>query len=237
MRMMIILLSVKRVEAMSSWRGRPQALGDNSPMGHSKAVKAESHDRIVKTAADLFRELGIDGISVADLMQHAGLTHGGFYRHFGSRDELVAAAVERALADGGVVANAIVAHPGSTIAALVDAYLSLAHRDNLATGCAVTALANDVARSGARARRAYTAQVDRYVALIAQLIAHLPQKQRRAAALAALATLVGAVAMARAVNDDKLSREILKAAADELKSRLGAGNLSRKPSRPAAPAR
>jgi TetR/AcrR family transcriptional repressor of nem operon len=189
-------------------------------MGHSKAVKAESHDRIVKTAADLFRELGLDGISVADLMQHAGLTHGGFYRHFGSREELVVAAVERALADGSAVADAIAANPRSTIAALVDAYLSLAHRDNLASGCAVTALANDVARSDERTRLAYTAQVDRYVVLIVKLIAHLPQKKRRSAALAALATLVGAVAMARAVNDDKLSREILKSSADELKARL-----------------
>ena len=189
-------------------------------MGYSKADKAESHERIVRIAADRFRELGIDGMSVADLMQHAGLTHGGFYRHFSSREELVAEAVERALADGSAVADAVAAHPGSTIGALVDAYLSSVHRDNVAAGCAVTSLANDVARSSERTRSAYTAQVDRYVVLIVQLIQHLPQKQRRASALAALATLVGAVAMSRAVNDDKVSREILKAAADELKVRL-----------------
>jgi TetR/AcrR family transcriptional repressor of nem operon len=153
-------------------------------------------------------------------MKHAGLTHGGFYRHFSSREELVAEAVERALADGSAVADAVAANPGSTIGALVDAYLSSVHRDNVALGCAVTALANDVARSSERTRSAYTAQVDRYVVLIVKLIQHLPQKQRRASALAALATLVGAVAMARAVNDDKVSREILKAAADELKGRL-----------------
>ena len=190
-------------------------------MGHSKAEKAESHDRIVKTAANLFRELGVDGISVADLMQCAGLTHGGFYRHFGSRDELVAEAVERALADGSAAVDAVAASSRFGFNALVDAYLSLAHRDNLAFGCAVTALANDVARSSDRTRSVYTAQVEHYVALLARLIEHLPQKRRRAAALSALATLVGAVAMARAVNDDKLSRAILLAAADELKSRMG----------------
>lgn len=189
-------------------------------MGHSRADKADSHERIVQAAADRFRALGLEGIGVAELMQHAGLTHGGFYRHFGSRDELVAEAVERALADGSAVADAVAADPRSTIGALVDAYLSPAHRDHVASGCAVTALANDVARSGERTRAAYTAQVDRYVALIAQLIQHLPRKRRRSAALAALATLVGAVAMARAVNDDRVSREILKAAADELKARL-----------------
>ena len=195
--------------------------GDNVPMGHSRADKAQSHDRIVQTAADRFRELGVDGISVADLMQCAGLTHGGFYRHFGSRDDLVAEAVGRALADGGAVTDAVVAGPRSTIATLVDAYLSLAHRDNLATGCAVTALANDVARSNERTRTAYTAQVGRYVKLIARLIEHVPQKKRKSAAQAALATLVGAVAIARAVNDDKTSREILKSAADALKAQLG----------------
>ena len=189
-------------------------------MGHSRADKAESHDRIVKVAADLFRELGIDGISVADLMKCAGLTHGGFYRHFESRDELVGEAVERALREGGAVTDAIAASPRATIGALIDAYLSLAHRDNLPTGCAVTGLANDVARSGERARSAYSKQVNRYIELIGALTGHIPQKKRRAHAVAALATLVGAVAMARAVNDEKLSREILKSAADELKACL-----------------
>ncbi len=189
-------------------------------MGHSKADKAESHERIVKVAAGVFRELGIDGISVADLMQSAGLTNGGFYRHFESRDELVAEAVERALKDGSAVADAIAANPRSTIATVVDAYLSVAHRDNVASGCAVTALANDAARSTDRVRSAYSLQVGRYVSLIMRLIAHMPQKKRRSAALAALATLVGAVSMARAVNDDTLSREILKSAADDLKARL-----------------
>jgi TetR/AcrR family transcriptional repressor of nem operon len=196
-------------------------VGDNPSMGYSKAEKAESHDRIVKTAANLFRELGVDGIGLADLMQHAGLTHGGFYRHFGSRDDLVAEAVRCALADGSAAVDAVTANSRCGFSALVDAYLSLAHRDNLASSCAVTALANDVARSGERARSAYTAQVEHYAALLARLIERLPRKRRGAAALSALATLVGAVAMARAVNDDKLSRAILKAAADDLKSRMG----------------
>jgi TetR/AcrR family transcriptional repressor of nem operon len=190
-------------------------------MGHSKADKTESHERIVATAAGLFRELGVEGISVADLMQSAGLTHGGFYRHFESRDELVGEAVERALAEGSAAANAIASRPKASFADLVDAYLSVAHRDNLATSCAVTTLAGEVARSGARTRTAYTRQVREYVALFAGLLAHLPEKTRRAGALEALTTLVGAVSMARAVNDDKLSREILKNAGEALKARYG----------------
>ncbi|HEY4240452.1 MAG TPA: TetR/AcrR family transcriptional regulator [Kofleriaceae bacterium] len=168
----------------------------------------------------MFRERGLDGVGLAELMERANLTHGGFYRHFTSRDALITEAVEAALADGSAIANAIASHPKSTIGPLIDAYSSLAHRDHVAASCAVTTLANDVARSNENTRTAYTTQVERYIALIERLVAHLPLKKRRAAAVAALATLVGAVSMARAVNDPTLSREILKSAADTLKKQL-----------------
>jgi len=193
-------------------------------MGHSKAQKEKSHQRIVKTAAARFRERGVDGIGVAELMKEADLTHGGFYGHFDSREQLVAEAVECALRDGGEAVAAIAStkqSPAAVLRLLVDAYLSLAHRDGLATSCAVTSMANDVARSNARARAAYTKQVGVYLELLAKLIATDKRKSRRAKAITALATLVGAVSMARAVNDEKLSRELLKSAADELKAQLG----------------
>jgi len=103
---------------------------------------------------------------------------------------------------------------------LIDAYLSVTHRDGLATSCAVTTLASDVARSSDRARSAYSRQVSIYLELLARLIARTTPKSRRAKAIAALSTLVGAVSIARAVNNDKLSREILKSAAHELKAVL-----------------
>jgi TetR/AcrR family transcriptional repressor of nem operon len=136
----------------------------------------------------------------------------------------VAEAIECALRDGGEAVAAIASTkrpPAVVLGLLVDAYLSLAHRDGLATSCAVTTMANDVARSNARARSAYTKQVGIYLELLAKLIATDKRKSRRAKAIAALATLVGAVSMARAVNDEKLSRELLKSAADELKAQLG----------------
>ncbi|WP_269759358.1 TetR/AcrR family transcriptional regulator [Variovorax sp. E3] len=193
-------------------------------MGHSRANKEQSHARIVQTASARFREAGVEGVGVADLMKDAGLTHGGFYRHFASRDELVAEAVECALSDGGRAVEAVAASKASrqTVAgALVDAYLSTAHRDGLATSCAVTTLAGDVARSNERARTAYTRQVETYLDLLANLAAEEKSKAKRAKAIAALSSLVGAVSLSRAVNDEKLSREILKAAADELKALLG----------------
>lgn len=177
----------------------------------------------MKTAAARFREAGVDGLGVADLMKEAGLTQGGFYRHFASRDELVAEAVECALHDGGQavagIANSKMGRK-AVFAALVDAYLSLAHRDGLATSCAVTTMANDVARSNRRARSAYTRQVAIYLEVFGKLIAGEKKKSKRVKAIAALSTLVGAVAMSRAVNDEKLSREILTSAADELKASL-----------------
>ena len=189
-------------------------------MGHSQAQKAESHDRIVQTAAARFRELGVDGVGLADLMREAGLTHGGFYRHFASRDDLVAEAIDCALQDGGRAVETVANSRQLTIAALVDIYLSAAHRDDLATSCAVTTLAADVARSNDRARSAYNRQVGVYLELITRLIVGDKQKSRRRA-IAALSTLVGAVSMARAVNDERLSREILRSAAEELKAQLG----------------
>jgi TetR/AcrR family transcriptional repressor of nem operon len=193
-------------------------------MGSSKADKEKSHERIVRAAAARFRERGVDGIGLAELMKEADLTHGGFYGHFDSREELVAEAIECALRDGGAAVGSAVGgnqSRGTTLRLLVDAYLSLAHRDGLATSCAVTTMANDVARSNARARSAYTKQVGIYLELLTKLIATDKRKSRRAKAITALATLVGAVSMARAVNDEKLSRELLKSAADELKAQLG----------------
>jgi len=183
-------------------------------VGSSQADKAASHERIVKAAAARIRRDGVEGLGVADLMREAGLTHGGFYRHFGSRDDLVAQAVEAALAHGSRRAEAAARHEGGpeALAVIIDAYLSPLHRDKPETGCAVAALPADIARSSPRARAAYTAQVRRYLDLFADLEPvgdpddpHL-----------ILATLVGALALARAVDDPVLSDEILERAARAL---------------------
>ena len=99
-------------------------------MGSSQADKAASHDRIVNIAAARMRRNGINGVGVAELMQEAGLTHGGFYRHFKSRDDLVGAAVERALAQGSARTMDAAGQGGRrAFEAIVDDYLSPAHRD------------------------------------------------------------------------------------------------------------
>jgi len=190
-------------------------------MGHSQSDKAESHDRIVQAAATRVRESGVAGVGVADLMKEAGLTHGGFYRHFASREDLVAEAIERALQDGARAIEAVAKRNDPRLATVVDGYLSTAHRDGLAASCAITTLAADVARGDDRSRSAYVRQIAVYLDLLARLVAGETSGAKRAKAITALSTLVGALSMARAVNDETLSREILKSAADELKAWLG----------------
>jgi TetR/AcrR family transcriptional regulator, transcriptional repressor for nem operon len=186
-------------------------------MGHSREDKARSHQRIVEIAARRFRESGTTGPGVAELMQEAGLTHGGFYKHFGSRDDLVAEAVQRALVENDGVLTELLAEADDPLVAFVDWYASAEHRDGPGSGCAVVALGADVPRSDPRVRAAYSAQVQRYLARLESLLGD----RRRAAA--ALGTLVGSVLVARAVGPGALSDEILAAARDAVTTSAGAG--------------
>jgi TetR/AcrR family transcriptional regulator, transcriptional repressor for nem operon len=190
-------------------------------MGSSQADKAASHERIVTAAAARVRRDGVAGISVAELMSEAGLTHGGFYRHFASRDELIAEAVEAALAHGSRRTDAA-AELGGILAltAIIDGYLSQLHRDKPESGCAVAALPSDVARGDQRTRDAYTAQVQRYLDLLDALLPEDDRGVRRDDALLTLAALVGAVSLARAVADGELSDEILAGTAHALRRQL-----------------
>ena len=190
-----------------------------SDMGHSQSSKAKSRERILEAASRRFRGEGVDRVGVADLMKSAGLTQGGFYKHFASRAALVDESVERALSDGSAIANAIANDPKATLGRLVDGYLSLRHRDDLAHSCAVTTMAGDVARSTEGARDAYTRQVGAYVELLKGLLERAGANGTDDEALATLSTMVGALSMARAVSDEKLSRKILSAAAASVKRR------------------
>jgi TetR/AcrR family transcriptional repressor of nem operon len=183
-------------------------------MGSSQADKAASHERIVTAASRRIRRDGIDNVSVSELMNEAGLTHGGFYRHFDSRDELVAEAIAAALAQGSrrVDAASERGQP-ATLAAIVDGYLTPQHRDKPETGCAVAALPTDIARADARARAAYSRQVRSYIELLTELT---PAGDADEAQLI-LAALVGALVLARAVDDRALSDEILSSVARALR--------------------
>ena len=182
-------------------------------MGSSQADKTASHRRIVKAASRGIRREGIDNVSVAELMNQAGLTHGGFYRHFDSRDELVAEALTEALAQGSERFKASAELGGhAALATIIDGYLSRLHRDKPETGCAVAALPTDVARTDASCRAAYSRQVRSYLDLLTGLT---PTGDPDEAHLI-LAALVGAIVLARAVDDEALSDEILERVARAL---------------------
>ncbi|HEX4344013.1 MAG TPA: TetR/AcrR family transcriptional regulator [Solirubrobacteraceae bacterium] len=185
-------------------------------MGRSKEDKAASHERIVEVAAARIRESGTVAPGVAEIMQAAGLTHGGFYKHFASRDDLVAAAVDRALADGEDAMATITADADDPLAAFVDWYASSAHRDDPAHGCAVAALGCDVPRAEDRVRAAYRAQVQRYIAHLEQLLGGDEDCRRRA--IVAVSALVGGLLIARAIDDEALSEEILRDVRDAVKA-------------------
>ena len=189
-------------------------------MARSQADKDASHRRIVKAAAAQVRRDGVDAVRVSELMHEAGLTHGGFYRHFDSREDLIDEAIDAALTDGSRQADTEGSlDPGAELAQIIDGYVSKAHRDNPQVGCAVAALPADVSRCGSRARRAYSRQVRRYVDRLVGLIRQPEPDTKRDEAILTLSALVGAVAMARAVDDPELSDEILTRTANALHRR------------------
>jgi TetR/AcrR family transcriptional regulator, transcriptional repressor for nem operon len=191
-------------------------------MGHSRAEKAETHERIVSLASKRFREKGLTGIGIAELMKEAGLTVGGFYKHFGSRDDLVAEALGSAQGPWKRLMDAAASGgPPVTYDSLIDSYLSESHRNDPGRGCAVGALAGDVARSDKRTRALVTKLISERVEWLANSIRETGEEDKRAARSRSIMTycaVVGAITMARAVSDEKLSREILDTAAQLLKN-------------------
>ena len=180
-------------------------------MGYSKSDKAETHTRIVKVAAKRFRERGLEGIGVADVMKEAGVTVGGFYKHFGSRDELVVEALATAFKDLDVWEE----HTPD-MAHLLQNYLTEAHRDAPGTGCAMGALLGDMTRGSKSARALYTERVKRSPAFFGSLLPSSQRSDKRGRALLILTALLGALNLSRAVSDANLSREILHGVREEL---------------------
>ena len=191
--------------------------------------KANTHERLVAAAASRFKERGIDGISLADLMQELELTHGGFYKHFGSRDELVAEALDLALRQSGeTMRGHLFDGDEADLPGFVDFYLNEAHRDGRAGGCAVAALAGDAPRKSAAVQAQFREQMERNLGILsAALEPSVPAAEARATAMLMLSSLHGALMMARAAGDSPLSREILRT----LRARISALGGSEKKTR------
>jgi TetR/AcrR family transcriptional regulator, transcriptional repressor for nem operon len=183
----------------------------------SREQAAENRERIVQVAAKLFRERGFDGIGVADLMKAAGLTHGGFYGHFTSKEDLAAEASGRALEETlQYWSTAIEKTPDEAFQKIIDRYLSEGHRDAPGRGCLVAALGSDVGRQARPVRRVVTDGINAFIGQLMQLVPGKTKAVRRRQALTDFAAMVGAVTIARAVDDPALSKDVLDAVASSL---------------------
>jgi TetR/AcrR family transcriptional repressor of nem operon len=183
----------------------------------SREQAAENRERIVQVAAKLFRERGFDGIGVADLMKAAGLTHGGFYGHFASKEDLAAEACARALDQSLQRWSAETGKaPDDAFSKIVNSYLSETHRDGPGSGCLVAALGSDLGRQARPIRRVLTEGVHALVGVLMRLVPGKSKAARRRQALSDFAAMVGAVTIARAVDDPELSKDVLDAVASSL---------------------
>jgi TetR/AcrR family transcriptional repressor of nem operon len=185
-------------------------------MRYSREHKQETHDRIVRKASVRLREKGAHGIGVADLMKEAGLTHGGFYAHFDSREALVIEAfgyaMDRSMEHWRKITDEV--SPEKRLMLIAEAYLSALHRDNPGHGCSIPALGAEIARESPKARKAFAGKLDEMIELLADYIPNLPRKAARKQAIATLATMAGTMLLARIAGSSELSDEVLKAGRD-----------------------
>lgn len=181
----------------------------------SREEAAATRERILEVAGTLFREHGFDGIGVADIMKQAGLTHGGFYGHFASKDDLAAEITGRVASREGWMQR-LSGKTNPSLKEVVRGYLTPRHRDHPGTGCLFAALGSDVVRQPTAVRRAFTEGLKNRVDALRELIPGRSATARRRQALATISGMIGALMLSRAVDDPKLSAEILDAAAEAL---------------------
>ncbi len=182
------------------------------------STKQASHERIVIAAARAIRRSGYDGTGVADIMKEAGLTHGAFYAHFASREAMLAEAADRAGAESSAnAAKLIAATPsGQTLQALIQMYLSKAHIEGIETGCPISALGSEMPRQSDEVRRAATRRIKEMIDLVSRQLPDWGQPSAHEHALFTLATLVGTLMLARAVDDPRLSDSFCQATLNRL---------------------
>ena len=168
----------------------------------SREQMAENRGRILNEASRLFREKGFDAVSVSEVMNAAGLTHGGFYGHFSSKDDLVAQTITHVLAGDG--------RGEDDFRAFVGAYLSPRHRDDAADGCPTAGLVGDIRHQTLAARSAMTEGLRSQIDRISKALPEVDADERRRVAIGSWAAMVGAVILARAIDDLTLSDEILE---------------------------
>ncbi|MFW7269961.1 TetR/AcrR family transcriptional regulator [Gluconacetobacter sp. Hr-1-5] len=183
----------------------------------TRVQSEENRQAVINAASRLFRERGFDGIGLNDLMKAAGLTHGGFYKKFKSKEDLAMQACTRALDKSRVKwARVVVRAKESPFAAIVRFYLSPRHRDNPGDGCAFAALGADAGRLDHDFRQIFETELEAHLDFLDNVLSAKPDEETRNRSIAALSTMVGALVISRAVNNPLLSERFLKASADAI---------------------
>jgi TetR/AcrR family transcriptional repressor of nem operon len=200
-------------------------------MRYAKDHKQRTRARIVEMASYGLCKNGADGLGLIDLMKLAGLTHGGFYSHFDSREALVIealiCAMDRTISRWRELTEG--KHGKQTIDLILDSYLSHLHRSNPGRGCAIPALGADIARSSSKTRRMFARKLEEMIEQLARLLPLESQRAARPVAISMLATMIGSIVLSRAVSDIKMSDEILVAARHALRSPERAGGVEFQP--------
>lgn len=180
--------------------------------------KLRTHRRIVRNASRQLRAKGLNGPGVTTLMKASGLTHGGFYRHFGSRDELVVEAIEESLQElrDRLLAAAKQAEPGEGWKAMVRTYLSLELCDRPDEGCPIAALAPDMARTRSALKQRISAAILKFRQELLPFMPGLDAEDKAVSFLAIFSSMVGTIAIARTMPDATVRQKILNTARDHL---------------------
>ena len=191
-------------------------------MRYDAEHKEQTRRKVLAEAAAAIRKHGPGGIGVADLMAKVGLTHGGFYAHFESKDELIAEAISTMFDDRYAVflSNVEGQEPAKGLAAFMDGYLSAKHRDAMQSGCPLPSLSGDVARLPPAARKRFATGTRRLTSAIAEMLHAIGKPEPQQLAASMLAEMVGALALSRAIADQELSDQFLKSSRDSIKRRL-----------------
>jgi Transcriptional regulator len=184
----------------------------------SREKSEENRQAVIDAAGRMFRERGLDGAALSDLMQAAGLTHGGFYKKFASKEDLQHQAVSAALKKNRAIWTHRIARAKSNpLDALVSGYLSPGHRENVGDGCCLASLGADAARHGdPKLRGAFDDAIRSYLDLIEGILTEQPDTASRNQAATILAGMVGALMLSRLTTDPELSAQFLTPVAEAI---------------------
>ena len=191
----------------------------------SRIQAAKNRQTVINVASRLFRERGFDGIGLKDLMKGAGLTQGAFYKQFASKEDLAAQASRRALESAfSRWSAAAAANPKDPLGAVIAFYLSTEHREERMDGCPIVALGSDAARQGVDVKASFEAGIREYLELLGSWVGDVDGEEPNGKAMAILSTMVGALILSRTVNDERLSKRFLQAAANSVQTASSASD-------------